>query len=75
MAKTGRKRGGGQYDDYLPQTACTSDMFNQARELADEKYRGSIGALIREALQEKLDRMKQDAEPPAFRQIEYRHKD
>lgn len=75
MPRTGRPLGTKIYDDYLPQTACKSEMFNEARALADEQYGGSIGALIREALQEKLDRAKKpDIEPPTMFQAEYRHR-
>lgn len=57
MARTGRPRGK-TYDDYLPQTACTHGMFEEIRQAADRDYRGSIGAYLRAAAQEKLDREK-----------------
>lgn len=54
--KTGRKPDSAVYTAYLPQTAATPDMVERARALADDKYQGSIGKLIRVALQEKFDR-------------------
>lgn len=61
MARTGRPRGDKVYDDYLPQTAAKSEMVERARELADKKYKGSIGALIRKALQNELDQERREA--------------
>lgn len=55
MPRTNRTHRDKQFDDFLPQTACTSEMYKQAKELADKEHGGSIGALIRVALQEKFD--------------------
>ena len=59
--KRGRTAGSGQFKTMLPQTSATEEMAQQARILADRDYFGSVGALIRAALQEKFDREK-DAE-------------
>lgn len=60
MPRTGRPRGDKLYDDFLPQTAATVEMVSRARGVANRKYQGSIGALIREALQEKLDEIRRE---------------
>lgn len=57
----GRIPGSGKYQAYLPQVAATPEMVEQAKALAEEKYRGSVGAFIRAAVQEKLDREGKDA--------------
>lgn len=52
--KPGRKPGNKIYDAYLPQTAATQHMVDLARSHANEKYQGSIGALVRDAVRRLL---------------------
>lgn len=42
------------YDAYLPQTAVTQHMADLTRAYAEEKYRGNLGALIRDAVRQLL---------------------
>lgn len=54
MAKRGRKEGSKIYDAYLPQTAVTQHMADLTRQHADAYYKGSIGALVRDAVRRLL---------------------
>lgn len=60
MAKRGRKEGSKIYDDYLPQASATPELVQAVRDAADRdiRYKGSMGAFIRAAVEEKLARDK-----------------
>lgn len=69
--RTGRPRGK-KFETYLPQTACTAEMYDAIKALADDQFEGNIGAAIRASVQEKLDQTKKDSEPITLMQVPYR---